>query len=231
MLYDILNDDDEDIRHLAAGATVKLFGRRYVAGKAQALLLEYLSTVFDQEQDFVSLADERIRTELLLTPFSTLLRDLLVDDEALFIEEEQNLYIDPVSELMRWISLMKYKTGSLWDTLADHLHSTILQCLQETSSSAIARDGPYGPVSKPSVFTLFSRITNIAEALLQRYAHQIDTGHHVLRTKQLQEELEAAVDSFVVEGKRLDFHPYLLGTLSESKQHLTVTYHSPSPIN
>ncbi len=136
VLYSLLNDDDDEIRALAASATATLLRAQGNEGfkdtvpllSAEALA-GWLATAFvDSPLTRVYLVREAMRRltspsfspssspttanttttqlELFTTPFSTSLASARYTDTSLFASEKQNLYLDETSEAVLWSGVL-----------------------------------------------------------------------------------------------------------------------------
>jgi hypothetical protein len=128
-LYDYLNDDDEEIRDIAASATVPILGKPLISIEASVQLLSRLTELYGATDEFrthvacrmighnsshmdsalalwgLSENDEEKEEASPLrswTPAESQLARAMRFDDSLFVVEEQNLYIDEVRETLRW---------------------------------------------------------------------------------------------------------------------------------
>ena len=125
-LYDTLIDDDDEVREEGARIvswTLSSPCSSSTAGPnmslspiaATALLLQFLK---EQYKDSIKLFDEGLSRLLSqdrrktgatrghLIPVKSLLEVSMEEDNSLFIEEKQNLYMDEVQEVERWADLL-----------------------------------------------------------------------------------------------------------------------------
>lgn len=213
--YDVLNDDDENIREIGSEIIMNIFGEDCVACKAQETLMKQMALIFHNELSFAKEAKLRIMGIGGNKPgdLGPLLAGALVNDEALFMEEEQNLYVDEVSEFTKWTRLIMYKQGSIWDSLAEDLKGFVESNAPKLWDMLDKVDGPYGAISKPEVFTLCAKVVRITSCLIQRRKREIKEDRAGPTTQESKRSLEVAVDAFVIKGESLDFHPYLLDIL------------------
>ena len=200
-LYDALNDDDDEVRERAAAAAAPVLGGQQLAAmEAARRLLEWLRQGASASGAFrahaagrmvghVPSADVEAETEeagASWTSAEAQLREALRFDDALFVVEDQNLFVDEVREVLRWRNVLfpppppsiqpttspttsttpsPTETPEL-DALAswtqDGLHA--LRCLVE-NGDADADDGPLGWPSKPEVFAICARVLVCAAAL------------------------------------------------------------------
>lgn len=142
--------------------------------------------------------------------FEDELADALVEDNSLFVEEEQNLYVDEVRDAQMWIGILMTGTDELWEEAQTQVATWAFHSLCAIEKVTAERmDGPYGWTSKPQVFALCARVILAARA--QTALLNVSQGERY-------EDL-VRIDLLVV-GKRLwklaskrDFHPLLLEQL------------------
>lgn len=195
-LYEALTDDDVDVREAAAGATGLVLGVTLVPAEAGTQLLRWLGRHFGHEHDFfmhvagrmvghnfgsASFVSTRASIEgstegsgMGWASAKEQLTEAMRFDDALFVIEEHNQYIDEVREAKRWtdVFLMSSSSGSndTSRTASKALGQWTLESLRtliETaqSESAIGGDGPLGWTSKPQVFAICARILLCASTL------------------------------------------------------------------
>ncbi|CAJ2509884.1 Uu.00g057840.m01.CDS01 [Anthostomella pinea] len=204
-LYDALNDDDDEIRSAAASAASPVLDANLVSIEAGARLLRWLGKQYGHEpafrthvagrmvgHDFSFSAVPPHTTNLPETwkdqnywvPAQTQLQSAMRFDDALFVVEEQNLYVDEVREVRRWadVFLSLPSASSLPsspsspaapDTPAKELAQWTLAGLTALnrlarSSGADDNNGPLGWTSKPQVFAICARVVTSASALAVR---------------------------------------------------------------
>ncbi|KAI1607991.1 phosphatidylinositol glycan, class A [Exophiala viscosa] len=129
VLYDLLNDDDEEVRHEAVTAAAKLHLRHTPAvgglglcvlaarerlleeiilqyGQtsllAEAALLKLMQVGQDNKSDFSDNGPSR----LFETSVASRIQEILKSKNDLFAEEKQNLYIDDVREIKSWTRVL-----------------------------------------------------------------------------------------------------------------------------
>ena len=195
-LYDILVDDDEDIRDHAALVVSWVLSPpepsdsqpttgscSFSPPVAKLNLLEFICTSYSRSDELYLEALWRLtsseelrecsglaanhlnsdnpsnmRPTLELEPVKSMLSRARTEDNALFVEEKQNLYVDPVAEMEHWANVLaniSATANAMYSSLAIRLQSWVssgLAVLIETADSEF--DGPLGWSSKPSVFTL-----------------------------------------------------------------------------
>ncbi|KAI1777873.1 putative death-receptor fusion protein-domain-containing protein [Hypoxylon cercidicola] len=182
-LYDALNDDDEEIRAAAASAASPvLSNQRLVPVEAGQRLLRWLVARFGSTAAFRAHVACRVAghatpapalAEAVPTgsasamlppsgwpPAAAQLAEALRFDDALFVVEDQNLYVDEVREARRWSrafsSLPPPSPSSPDATLSEWILAglrTLTRLAREKE-----RDGPLGWTAKPEVFAICARV-------------------------------------------------------------------------
>lgn len=119
-LYDALNDDDDQVRDIAAGAAkILLHSHALVPLEAANRLLHFLTEHFGQSPLFHSIVADRlvghygtcaattsqIRSPHTWEPAKVQLDRVMRFDDSLFAVEEQNLFVDEVRETKRWVDV------------------------------------------------------------------------------------------------------------------------------
>ncbi|KAK6208186.1 hypothetical protein LQW54_007094 [Pestalotiopsis sp. IQ-011] len=201
-LYDYLNDDDEEIRDVAAAACAPILGKPLVSIEAGERLLALLADLHGPNNDeFRAHAAGRLVGHQLesdsdeWTPAEAQLARALRFDDSLFVVEEQNLYVDEVREATRWRDAF-FSSSSSPSQHQEALAAWTAAGLRTLSRIAEdhADDGVLGWTSKPEVFAICARVAVAAAALAR-------AGHDAVR-----EELRAFVDR----GGRTRVHGLLL---------------------
>lgn len=210
LLYDSLLDDDEDVRESGAATVSKvLFAavsqdvstRRPIAFTVPAArhqLLKFLREDYHGSAALWTESWQRIigcpsigertdttRSTQLPAP-KTVLEALRRDDNALFVEEKQNLYIDEAQEAELWQAVLLSLDRMVWNADAlQHLHSWAVKGVDALVEAAQwERDGPLGWTSKPDVYVLGVRILLAAEAVQHFCKHKaVDFDNKVLRER------------------------------------------------
>ncbi|OCL07142.1 hypothetical protein AOQ84DRAFT_389700 [Glonium stellatum] len=181
VVYDVLNDDDDGIRELAAQtATRVIMGKRYRRGMRDAVpllssqrLAEYLARVYS---DSLELCDHAMRrfmgcehgAALFETSFQETLAHARKEDIALFVQEKQNLFIDGTREVVIWSRVLKrISSKAIHRTLVEDLTRWVMDGISLLAATAeVEADGPLGWTSKVEVFALGMRVIYGAEVLL-----------------------------------------------------------------
>ncbi|KAK7908349.1 hypothetical protein PG985_015652 [Apiospora marii] len=183
-LYDALNDDDEEIREVAATATEPILGRSVVAMEGNRRLLAWLVEHYGATGEFRSQVACRMMGHYPLAsklsesvlgqwqPAEQQLASAMRFDDSLFVIEEQNLYIDEVREARRWREAFRgisYENGGQDGALAALVEWTSAG-LQALAQLAESDDGVLGWASKPEVFAICDRVVNLGAALAGSHA-------------------------------------------------------------
>lgn len=143
----------------------------------------------------------------------------MVPDNALFAEEEQNLYIDEMREARLWCGVFARAEGSQWDRVTAKLVLWAVTSMR-AMMAVEDRDGPLGWMSKPKVFAICARVVVTATMLAERF--------RTMEGVQGKPRLESVVAALMEAGKGLlergrtkSFHPLLmeeLGTMADASQ-------------
>lgn len=181
-VYDLLNDDDEEIRLLAAGITRRILSRAttqkdvdlepIVAG--QKLLSLYTSRAGASPECLLMALDRAYGgpADDTVTPVAEQLAKLSHSDTALFAQEKQNLYIDEAQEVRIWSQV----TGKLLaeqpsDSAVEPVEvfsRWISNGLEALAARAEAKhDGALGWSTTEEVFALGLRVIHGSEIVLQ----------------------------------------------------------------
>ncbi|KAJ5499360.1 Armadillo-like helical [Penicillium expansum] len=188
VLYDMLNDDDDEIRDVATSAASWVLSHSSVSPdadvslaplNASALLADFIinnysdSALLGQrvlryltgQEPRISGSDERSH----LVAVSDQITEHRQESTVLFVEEKQNLFIDDAREVEVWSrALLKltrsaYTKFSLDETSAWAFDGLTYLC--SLVGSEKEPDGLLGWVSKPEIFTLGLRVIVISSAL------------------------------------------------------------------
>lgn len=189
ILYDFLNDDDEEIRDLA-GSTSSFILRRAIGEVESQLcplaacyrLSDYMAEIFAGNADFHVLVLSRVMLPIsielnVLNSFAALAwrhsvrkqLDLARQESYdLFEEESQNLYLDDIREINIWSSVLeKISPERLNDDVKVLVKEWTLGGLRELISALpCLTPGPFGVLSKPEMIALFMRVIRMADQSL-----------------------------------------------------------------
>ncbi|KAK3638572.1 hypothetical protein LTR22_017756 [Elasticomyces elasticus] len=177
-IYDLLNDDDEEIRMLASTATSRILAvdirsthqRGIQSAVANERLLIYMVRKWSNDLDFADLAmcrafgdgyvdeqnvDKQVKASMRL-------------DTALFAEEKQNLYIDEAREVKAWSQVvMQLQSTALHKAGTMHLSYWADNGLKALTAQAMDQRGHPDWCSQPGIFTLGLQVIYGAECLLR----------------------------------------------------------------
>lgn len=197
ILYDFLNDDDEEVRGLASSTTSFLL-KSAVGGINLQLsplaachrLSCYIAERFTSDEGFHLTAFSR----LMLPPsvefydlesFSAIALRQSVRNQLdaarhetydLFEQERQNLYVDDVREIDIWYSALGKVSHTLLYDFVDLVGDWAVEGLRElTAALPGLTSGPFGILSKLEIVTLFMRVIRVADLALQ-WGYSSDWG-------------------------------------------------------
>lgn len=188
VLYDILNDDDEELRDIAASTASWLLSYSSVSPSGSVTLSSLTASelisnfIVENYSDSSPLCSKAIRyvtgqwpringstLTTRLTPVSSVVSELMKESTILFEEEKQNLFLEEVREADVWSSgLRRLSKDAYTQHLVGSMHRWVsdgLACLAETTSS---RDGLMGWASKPEMFSLGVRVIALAGVLVSK---------------------------------------------------------------
>jgi hypothetical protein len=168
---------------------------------------------YQSDENFLAAVVRKVTTgkgQCELTPYNNVedeLADALIEDNSLFVEEEQNLYIDEVREARMWITMLMRGQEEHWDYAQGRVSIWSLRGLLAIERQAAKKiDGPFGWTSRPQVFAICARVILAARA---------ECGHLDIREGRNSEQV--VILDLLREGRRLwevgsknDFHPLLL---------------------
>lgn len=127
------------------------------------------------------------------------------EDDALFVQEKQNLYIDNYREVVLWTNILQEMTPSLASNEAEFLCDFVcsgFSCLIEMAKEQY--DGPLGWTSKPEVFIIIMQVLHGSRVLLRWRTKPTNipvTGSRV----------RGLLIEFIEAGEASEMHPLLTG--------------------
>ncbi len=174
-LFDALNDDDDDIRSVAAAATSAILGRPRAALEAAEDLLGWLQNTFQDSVEFRAHVVHRMAGHLPnfdavgpeLVALEAQLQKAMDFDDSLFAIEEQNLFVDELREARRWcrvFDVLQYGNESSLTELSKWAEAGLVYLLQLSERD----DGPLGWTSNQHVFAICVRAILCASAVAKR---------------------------------------------------------------
>ncbi|KJK77668.1 hypothetical protein H634G_07407 [Metarhizium anisopliae BRIP 53293] len=178
-LYDLLNDDDDEVRDVAALAANSVIGAALVPIEAANRLLQFLGTQFGTAPEFKAIIADRLvgyfgvqatKLESWESAEVELARALEFDD-SLFVVEENNLFIDEVRETKRWVEVFESLEWDEKDEHLDKLASWVQGGIAQVARLAELEDGPLGWASNPTAFAICTRIIRCSVALGRKLKH------------------------------------------------------------
>lgn len=217
MLYDMLNDDDEELRGISANTASIVLGCHQgprggqgfprVPLAAASGLAHYLATNYNTSPCLLKEAIQRLTGQRiqpsspsLMVSVSTLLNESMEDSTILFEVEKQNLYIDDVREIEVWYNILRQLSSEAREispSLAKDFPQWVLSGLLSLTRVAKLEGagGLLGFTSKPDVFVIGLRVVYAARLLLSETSLvglDFDKGDMLTRTSQLLTAGEAA---------------------------------------
>lgn len=186
----MLNDDDEDVREIAASAASAILSSEGTLSSvlmnqsplaASEKLAIFLGDNFRDERLFHIAALKRIwfsststrenwnfEQEITKCSVKVLLESLQRDSNALFEEERQNLYIDDIREAEIWSRILKITRPPEEDCLnsVGDWVLTGLRDLRNHLNDNVDFDGPLGLTSQSDTLKLFVRVITLAAVTL-----------------------------------------------------------------
>jgi hypothetical protein len=181
VLYDLLNDDDDEIRDLAASTTgsfLRLQGKDTfkdtVPISTTHRLAAYLITAFSTSQYLATEAIRRLTnthspTLPFYIPFAETFAQEREEDTSLFAQEKQNLYKDDTLDTILWSRILcSLSSSATPESLRIGLTTWILDGLTTLMQTAEKEgDGALGWSTKAEVFTLGMRIFCASEVVMK----------------------------------------------------------------
>jgi hypothetical protein len=244
-LYDLLSDDDEDIRDLAAKTVSSVLKRSLNPPAAREELIKWLKANYNRSSQFLWNLLCRLTGSTAAAPQNSELNALiqpqkqfetaLARNNDLFAVEEQNLFEDKAIELALWSGLFRELPLDVFKTSRMDAHksfmllefagwiSNALGVLNKT----VIQDGPLGWTSTLLGFTAVLRVLRCANALLDchhKHFRKLPSAKQPEEQFFLQRELENyarnvvfALQIFRSEAIGKDIHPMLIEEMRGQK--------------
>ena len=232
-MYDTLNDDDDEIRNLSSRTVSALLRKPLVPLAARVELAGYFSKMHARTRSFAlnvvcRMTGSNLETvdnvRLQLHPVGEQLSKAMKDDDSLFVEEEQNLFIDEVREAKLWSKVFEnialdtwngeradFDIENTWGQPHAAVAAWVMEGLLAACSLLAKEDGPFGWTSKPAVFAIMSRLLLSANAIIQRHERLVAsaTGRPVPGIRIIG-GIIFALQQFTTLGKDKNIHESLL---------------------
>ncbi|KAI9837726.1 MAG: hypothetical protein M1819_006660 [Sarea resinae] len=245
-LYDILNDDDDEIRDKGAEVvswilsdpskdnmpTISLIPLAASRKLADFLVENYTQSSQLHDEALMRVVGQQLQVEsfpqskasasssdskaLDFRPFKEILSKYLKEDTTLFVEEKQNLFVDPVREIDIWSQVL-LRLSSVPITSASSLTSKFTTWVSEgleTLLSATAdhdTDGPLGWTTKPEVFALGIRVICAAGVVLEWGERENDK----ILDRAVIENIRGRLESLTELGQKRRLHEMWIERLEE----------------
>ena len=211
--YDALNDDDDEIRAIAAQSAMQLLRvlgcfphiTKPVPVIAQQMLAKVLLRFSFRLTSTSSEILSRLKGQDSIS-IEHQLAGILNESEALFVVEKQNLYVNPTREAWFWSRIMKHLDAhKLTKTSLQDFEQWALPGLESLQRETLNRqDGSFGWTSKPEVFALGMRVIYAVELLLHWRLHGVRV------TKTNGPELRRRLQDWFEIGASRGLHPLWL---------------------
>ena len=236
-VYDTLVDDDEDVRDRGAATVSTILSRtehNSLEGSrtipslsppaAKCKLLTHITNEYSMSAALQTRAMERLsgaqarvgskhsshgygKGTVELYPVSEISAAARKPQNAVFVEEKQNLYIDDVKEAEIWAEVLIGLPANACDTGANW---TLLEWFTEGMVHFHElfehhTDGPLGLTSKTEMFVLITRVLLVAKVLISRAKSLQNDGDSSTKV------CRDCLSDFYDQGRKVDLHALLLG--------------------
>ncbi|KAL5335459.1 putative death-receptor fusion protein-domain-containing protein [Aspergillus crustosus] len=191
ILYDLLNDDDEELRDIAASTASYILSYSPVSPKkavtlsplnaselfATFIAQSYASSqvLFTRSTRYILGLEPRIgdsSSERKLLSVSDTIAELRKESTILFEEEKQNLFIEVIREVDVWAAVLTHLSKDAYDgQLLKEVYDWVsdgLSCFSDILASDDGEDGLVGWMSKPEAYTLGVRVVSLAGVLTSK---------------------------------------------------------------
>jgi hypothetical protein len=226
-LYDSLNDDDDEIRDFSALTVSRLLKKSLVPLAARLELVEYVYSYLGRTSSFSREVVRRMTgsyaycSQKYLAPVKLQLARVLYEDDSLFVEEEQNLFIDEVREAKLWTKFFEgvELDGTTWrwaeiQRVWAEPHTELAFWVKDGLGTLIKildeEDEALGGISKPAVFAIFMRVLLCANAIIRRHEGLYAIEKSSLAAGELMADIVAALEKFCILGREKGLHSSLL---------------------
>ena len=148
---------------------------------------------------------------LQLTRVSVLFEGATQQQNVVFEEEKQNLYLDPVIEAETWAQVVIDMEPKAWPsglaaTVKDWIEDGLLYLFHALGEN---EDGPLGLTSKADVFALFSQVISMARALLLAFSKR--SAESLVRKGVCNMYgITIKLETLIERGQEKDLHPLII---------------------
>jgi hypothetical protein len=217
LVYDLLNDDDDEIRDLATKAASKILADGGRVGLVQDIVpllasQRLVSHLLAHYAYFPGLFEEAVGRMTGINQHATAkaaFEAAAADNTALFMVEKQNLFIDPVREAILWSQFLKRIPS-----IKHYLRASIRNLVEWTKEglSLLFRkmqeqvDGVLGWTSKPDMFVFGMRVWCAVDVVLT-WQRRFDKRSSALSTIMLE------LGKILAIGTQQDVHEMWLSKL------------------
>ncbi|KAB8263233.1 putative death-receptor fusion protein-domain-containing protein [Aspergillus pseudonomiae] len=189
ILYDMLSDDDEELRDMAAGTASWVLSYSSVAPSktvalsplnAGQLLADFMVNNYPESQllstkaiHYITGEEPKLSGSVERTKLATVeaqLAELRKESTTLFEEERQNLFIEEIREVDIWsCRLLRLREAAFSERLVKESSKWVsdgLSYVADIMTTESEKDGLVGWASKPETFTLGVRLISLAAVLV-----------------------------------------------------------------
>jgi hypothetical protein len=232
VLYDTLNDDDDEIRELGAQTVSLILGQPLIPLAASEKYAFWLQQNFSDNLFFsrnvicrISGSESENYDKIAsLHSAEDQLSAAMKQDDALFVEEEQNLFIDEVREVKLWCKILSklLLESNMEDHLQIQIHTLadwVQTGLGKLNELAREIDGPLGWTSSPKMFAVCTRILLAAKTLVGEGGNSA-TLPEKLAASGFQDSIRKSLDTFIDLGSKNKIHPSLLAFIVDRENSL-----------
>lgn len=174
LTYDILNDDDEEIRDIGSQIVSTITNKDVcVPLVASQQLVQYLATEYRRSEHVCNhairkMTQSTLQNDQLLPSAKERFKSATAEDTALFVVEKQNLFIDLYREAVLWSQVLKGLSAKvITDAEVTALGNWVFDGLTLLSDKAhYELDGPLGWTSKREVWVFGMQVLFATEVYL-----------------------------------------------------------------
>ena len=183
LVYDLLNDDDEEIRGIAVDIATEALSpgtartRQVVPLLAGQRFLAHMSKTYSHLSRFFEEVVSRVTGLDVHTSAGVAFAAASATNNALFAVEKQNLFVDPVREVILWSQALKQipmdtmfpaHSSSSTTRMLTKWTREALALMKEKLASESGEDGVLGWTSKPDMFVFGMRLWCVVDVAFER---------------------------------------------------------------